>query len=107
MFKLLQNTFDLIQLNKLAKKLANITKVEDIFFLKGELGVGKTTFSRLFINALFEKNLIQIPKNIQSPTFPVLINYSLPEFEINHYDSLDNMDRSTGKSFLDKIFSKD
>ena len=86
MFNILENTFDLNQLNCLTKKLANNSNIGDIFLLTGELGVGKTTFTRLFINALFEKHLMAIPDNIKSPSFPILINYSLHKYEINHYD---------------------
>ena len=58
----------------------------DIFFLKGELGVGKTTFARFLINALFDNLSLQKPKSIKSPSFPIMINYSLLNYEIFHYD---------------------
>ena len=77
---------NLEQLKKFAKKLALKSIQGDIFLLKGELGVGKTTFARSFINSLFDINKIKKPENIKSPSFPILINYPLLNYEINHYD---------------------
>jgi len=78
--------YDLKGLDKYAKKISKIIKIGDIFLLKGELGVGKTTFARSLINFLFDKNKIIRPSNIKSPSFPIMINYSLSSYEINHYD---------------------
>jgi len=36
----------------LSKKISTIIKTGDIIFLYGEIGVGKTTFVRFFINNL-------------------------------------------------------
>jgi len=77
---------DLENLRKLADKIAKQTKVGDIFLLKGDLGAGKTTFSRMFINALFEKEKINKPDKIKSPTFPIMINYPILNYNIYHYD---------------------
>ena len=54
--------------------------------LQGELGVGKTTFSRFIINELYFKNNIKKPNLISSPTYPILLTYDLSSFEIYHYD---------------------
>jgi tRNA threonylcarbamoyladenosine biosynthesis protein TsaE len=83
---LLELKCDLVELNSFAKKLAIKTSDEDIFLLRGELGVGKTTFARSFINSLFDHNKVERPGNIKSPSFPIMINYPLLEYEINHYD---------------------
>lgn len=66
--------------------LAIKTSDADIFLLKGELGVGKTTFAKSFINSLFDKHKVQRPENIKSPSFPIMINYPIMDYEINHYD---------------------
>ena len=77
---------DLIQLDRFAKELANENNIGNIYLLQGDLGAGKTTFARLFINALHDKHKVLRPNNIKSPSFPILINYSLKNYEINHYD---------------------
>ena len=51
-----------MQLNSLedtqnfSKNISKIISVGDIIFLYGEIGVGKTTFVRFFINHLENKN---------------------------------------------------
>ena len=77
---------NLQELNKFAEKLAAINSPSDIILLKGELGVGKTTFTRLLINSLYRKKKIPLPSSIKSPTFPILITYDLKDYEIYHYD---------------------
>ena len=77
---------NLSELKSFANNLATDTNISDIYLLSGDLGVGKTTFTRFFINALFDKYKINKPKNIKSPSYPILINYPLLNFEIYHYD---------------------
>ena len=91
---LLEFECDLKLLNNFSQKLAKKTKVGDVFFLSGDLGAGKTTFARLFINSIFDKKNINRPKNIKSPSFPIMINYSLAEYEICHYDLYRLKDKS-------------
>ena len=83
---LLELKCDLVELSSFAKMLAIKTSDADIFLLKGELGVGKTTFAKSFINSLFDKHKVQRPENIKSPSFPIMINYPIMDYEINHYD---------------------
>ena len=54
--------------------------------LKGELGVGKTTFSRFIINQFYLLNNLKKPISISSPTYPILLTYELNTFDIYHYD---------------------
>jgi len=86
LYKIIECNCNLEQLNTFSQKLAQQIVVGDILFLKGELGVGKTTFTRFFINSLFDNLSLQKPQNIKSPSFPIMINYSLPNYEIFHYD---------------------
>ncbi len=86
MFKRLIINSDLQKLQFLANKIAKIAKVGDVILLYGELGVGKTTFARFFINSIFKKYSLKQPNNIRSPSFPIMINYPLIDFEIFHYD---------------------
>ena len=68
----------------LAVKIANnIFKKNITICLNGDLGSGKTTFSRYLINSLQEKKKnIDIP----SPTFTLLQTYEYKFGEIYHYD---------------------
>ena len=86
MFDLLQKKANLQQVKIVAQKLARTSMLGDIYLLNGELGSGKTTFARFFINSIFEINLIKKPHSIKSPSFPIMINYSLKNFDIFHYD---------------------
>ena len=86
MFNLLKSKTNLKQLEIIAKKLANKSLIGDIYLLSGELGSGKTTFVRFFINSIFDRNLTKRPDSIKSPSFPILINYPIKNFEVFHYD---------------------
>ena len=77
---------NLFELEVFANNLASKTKKGDIILLGGDLGVGKTTFVRFFINSLYDINQKDRPSSIKSPSYPILINYPLRDFEINHYD---------------------
>ena len=72
-------------LNSLSKKVANQLTKNDCIFLIGEIGVGKTTFTRYLINYLQEKNREKITE-VLSPTFNLLYEYDLKNIKIMHYD---------------------
>lgn len=72
-------------LNSLSKKVADQLTKNDCIFLIGEIGVGKTTFSRYLINYLQEKNREKITE-VLSPTFNLLYEYDLKNIKIMHYD---------------------
>ena len=57
----------------------------DIIFLYGEIGVGKTTFVRFFINSLESKNGIK-NSEVLSPTFNIVYDYDVGNLKILHYD---------------------
>ena len=86
MFKKIKTICTIKHLNILAKELVNKAKIGDVFLLKGELGVGKTTLARFLINEFYRKHSLKIPKSIKSPSFPILLTYDLNNFEIYHYD---------------------
>ena len=86
MINLENQILDISEIESLALKLINNLKLCDILFLKGELGSGKTTFSRFIINNLHVKKNILKPDSINSPTFPILLSYNLNSYEIHHYD---------------------
>ena len=68
-----------------SENISNIISVDDIIFLYGEIGVGKTTFVRFFINHLEKKNRIK-NSNILSPTFNIVYDYDVGKIKILHYD---------------------
>ena len=70
---------------KFSKNISEIIKPGDIIFLFGEIGVGKTTFVRFFINYLERKNKIRI-SNVLSPTFNIVYDYDIRDIKILHYD---------------------
>ena len=72
-------------LNQISKSISLRLENGDCIFLIGEIGVGKTTFTRYLINNL------QIQKGVQetevlSPTFNLLYEYEIKDLKIMHYD---------------------
>ena len=70
---------------KFSENISKIIKSGDIIFLYGEIGTGKTTFTRFCINSL------QTQKNIKnsevlSPTFNIVYDYNIKNINILHYD---------------------
>ena len=88
----------------LAKAFTKYLKGGEFVFLYGEMGVGKTTFVKYFINE-YEKinNLTQ--SEITSPTFSLLNEYQVKDIRIKHYD-LFRINRKEDINNLD-IFEKD
>ena len=89
---------------ELAKEFTKYLKGGEFIFLYGEMGVGKTTFVKYFINE-YQKinNLTQT--EITSPTFSLLNEYQVKDIRIKHYD-LFRINRKEDINNLD-IFEKD
>jgi tRNA threonylcarbamoyl adenosine modification protein YjeE len=68
-----------------SKKISKIIKAGDVIFLYGEIGTGKTTFTRFFINSLESKNKIN-NSEVLSPTFNIVYDYDVKDTKIVHYD---------------------
>ena len=68
-----------------SKNISKIISAGDIIFLYGEIGVGKTTFVRFFINHLENKNRIK-NSEVLSPTFNIVYDYDVGNLKIIHYD---------------------
>jgi len=79
-------TLDLKGLENFCEDVSLNLKVGDIICLFGELGSGKTTFSRYLINSIYKKHKLERPISIKSPSFPILLTYQVNNFEIYHYD---------------------
>src|ERR1700693_3066073 len=64
----------------LAARIAALARAGDVIALKGELGAGKTSFARAFIQA--RGGAEEVP----SPTFTLVQVYELGESTIWHFD---------------------
>ena len=73
------------QLKSFSKKIADCLEEKDYIFLSGEIGVGKTTFTRYLINYLQKKEGLK-ETEVLSPTFNLLYEYDLKKCKIMHYD---------------------
>ncbi len=89
---------------ELAKEFTKYLKGGEFVFLYGEMGVGKTTFVKYFINEYQKKNNLT-QTEITSPTFSLLNEYQVKDIRIKHYD-LFRINRKEDINNLD-IFEKD
>ena len=72
-------------LSEIAKRISNLIQRGDNFFLFGQIGVGKTTFVKFLINHLQSIYNINTTE-VLSPTFNILNDYLINDFNIKHYD---------------------
>ena len=70
---------------ELAEKLTSYFKGGEYIFLHGEMGVGKTTFVKYFINKFQTDEQLKLTE-VTSPTFNLLNEYKTKNFTIKHYD---------------------
>jgi tRNA threonylcarbamoyladenosine biosynthesis protein TsaE len=72
-------------LQLISKKIADKISKKDCIFLIGEIGVGKTTFTRSLIN-YFQKREGVEQTDVLSPTFNLLYEYDIKKIKVMHYD---------------------
>ena len=72
-------------LNQISKLISKKIKNGDCIFLIGEIGVGKTTFTRYLINNLQNQKGVK-ETEVLSPTFNLLYEYEIKNLKIMHYD---------------------
>jgi tRNA threonylcarbamoyladenosine biosynthesis protein TsaE len=65
---------------KLAKKIADKLTAGEVVFLIGELGAGKTTFTRFLLQALGYSGIVK------SPTYSIVESYSVNNKTLHHFD---------------------
>ena len=72
-------------LRLISNKIAENVSKEECIFLIGEIGVGKTTFTRNFINHLQKQKGVK-ETEVLSPTFNLLYEYDIKNLKVMHYD---------------------
>ena len=72
-------------LRLISNKIADNVSEKDCIFLIGEIGVGKTTFTRNFINHLQKQKGVK-ETEVLSPTFNLLYEYDIKNLKVMHYD---------------------
>lgn len=76
-------------LARLAGRVAALAGPGDLIALEGDLGAGKTSFARAFINALQDE-----PEDVPSPTFTLVQQYETRAGTVLHADLYRIADRS-------------
>ena len=84
---------------RLAMRLAELLQPRDIVTLEGDLGAGKTTFTKGLAKGL------GIERTVNSPTFTILKQYE-GTLQLNHFDvyRLENSDEDIG---FDELFAEE
>ena len=94
---------NLKETKKFAKKFAKLLVGGEVILLSGDLGAGKTTFTRCVLKALGVKG------DITSPTFTIMREYKTKRFNIYHFDMYRIGDSGEAREFglEDYIYSGD
>ncbi len=76
----MKKTMNFKEIDRLAEKLAEYVKAGDIVALIGDLGTGKTTFTKKFAQTL------GVTENLKSPTFNYVLEYFSGRLPLYHFD---------------------
>ena len=87
----------------LAKKFAKLLRGGDVVLLSGDLGAGKTTFTRFVLKSLGIKD------EVTSPTFTIMKEYSTKKMNIYHFDMYRVLSGDEAREFglEEYIYSRD
>lgn len=87
---------------KFAKKFAKILSGGQVVLLSGDLGAGKTTFTKFVLKALGVKD------EVTSPTFTIMKQYEGKKYQIYHFDMYRISSGNEAREFglEDYIYSK-
>jgi len=87
----------------LAKKFAKLLHGGEVILLGGDLGAGKTTFTKGVLKSLGVKS------EVTSPTFTIMREYKGKKFKIYHFDMYRMTSGAEAREFglEDYIYSKD
>ena len=66
----------------LAQKIASCAKIGDVIYLRGTLGMGKSSFARAFIRSQSDVKNLEVP----SPTFTLVQTYMDLKVPVWHFD---------------------
>ena len=93
----------LSETENVAKKFAKSLKGGERILLNGDLGAGKTTFTKFVAKALGVKD------NVTSPTFTILKSYKGKKFMLYHFDMyrLEGGTEATGFGVEDYLYDLD
>jgi tRNA threonylcarbamoyl adenosine modification protein YjeE len=72
-------------LEKVVLKILSKIKIGDTILLYGDIGIGKTTSTRIFINRLGKKKKLKVGE-VLSPTFNIVHEYLINDILVSHYD---------------------
>jgi tRNA threonylcarbamoyladenosine biosynthesis protein TsaE len=89
--------------NDIASQLARTVQIGDIVFLNGELGAGKTTFTKAFAREL------GVTEDVLSPTFVLAREYDSGKFPLLHIDAyriVSNCDPNSVEEFDKYVLSQ-
>ncbi|NLM49687.1 MAG: tRNA (adenosine(37)-N6)-threonylcarbamoyltransferase complex ATPase subunit type 1 TsaE [Clostridiaceae bacterium] len=78
MIKFVSNSIE--DTENFAKELAKKITPPETILLFGELGAGKTAFTRGFLDGL------NYAGRVSSPTFAIMNQYNVKDFTVNHFD---------------------
>ena len=83
-----------------AKEIGEKLKGDEIIALYGDLGVGKTAFTRGLVSCFETKNVVT------SPTFTLVNEYAAPKFKIYHFDMyrIKNLEDLESTGFFDYMY---
>lgn len=101
-FNTIMETYSQTETMNFAYQMGKNSKKGDVFCLCGDLGVGKTQFTKGFAKGL------GINDDITSPTFTIVNEYSTNNFQFYHFDvyRISNIDELYDIGYEEYFFSE-